>query len=142
MLPARNANLDGELCGVLPDGRTAFNLTQNASGTGQGSLVFFVFDLPSARDCVRGVISNLHGRRYAWQRIIKRERLQRNTRAPPEVGVQRSVFAIGERIIDAHCAAHVLGHQHAHPVGVDARRRTRSHRLDDQDQVVHRRLFG
>jgi hypothetical protein len=41
---------------------------------------FFAFDLPSARDCVRGVISNLHGRRYAWQRIIKRERLQRNTR--------------------------------------------------------------
>jgi DNA ligase D-like protein (predicted ligase) len=45
MLPARNAYLDGELCGVLPDGRTAFNLIQNASDTGQGSLVFFVFDL-------------------------------------------------------------------------------------------------
>jgi ATP-dependent DNA ligase len=28
-----------------PDGRTAFNLIQNASDTGQGSLVFFVFDL-------------------------------------------------------------------------------------------------
>src|SRR2546423_6753142 len=25
-LPAKNAYLDGELCGVLPDGRTAFNL--------------------------------------------------------------------------------------------------------------------
>src|SRR3979411_320993 len=25
-LPARTAYLDGELCGVLPDGRTAFNL--------------------------------------------------------------------------------------------------------------------
>ena len=25
-LPAQNAYLDGELCGVLPDGRTAFNL--------------------------------------------------------------------------------------------------------------------
>ena len=33
------AYLDGELCGVLPDGRTAFNLIQNASDTGQGSLV-------------------------------------------------------------------------------------------------------
>jgi ATP-dependent DNA ligase len=30
---------------VLPDGRTAFNLIQNASDTGQGSLVFFLFDL-------------------------------------------------------------------------------------------------
>src|SRR5689334_5899810 len=44
-LPARNAYLDGELCGVLPDGRTAFNLIQNATDTGQGSLVFFLFDL-------------------------------------------------------------------------------------------------
>jgi ATP-dependent DNA ligase len=35
-LPAKNAYLDGELCGVLPDGRTAFNLIQNASDTGQG----------------------------------------------------------------------------------------------------------
>jgi bifunctional non-homologous end joining protein LigD len=44
-LPAKNAYLDGELCGVLPDGRTAFNLIQNASDTGQGSLVYFLFDL-------------------------------------------------------------------------------------------------
>src|ERR1700730_6665673 len=35
-LPAKTAYLDGELCGVLPDGRTAFNLIQNASDTGQG----------------------------------------------------------------------------------------------------------
>jgi bifunctional non-homologous end joining protein LigD len=44
-LPAQNAYLDGELCGVLPDRRTAFNLIQNATDTGEGSLVFFVFDL-------------------------------------------------------------------------------------------------
>jgi bifunctional non-homologous end joining protein LigD len=44
-LPAQNAYLDGELCGVLPDGKTAFNLIQNATDTGEGSLVFFVFDL-------------------------------------------------------------------------------------------------
>jgi DNA ligase D-like protein (predicted ligase) len=45
-LPARNAYLDGELCGLLPDGRTAFNLIQNASDTGKsGSLVYFLFDL-------------------------------------------------------------------------------------------------
>jgi DNA ligase D-like protein (predicted ligase) len=44
-LPAQNAYLDGELCGVLPDGRTAFNLIQNATDTGQGALVFFLFDL-------------------------------------------------------------------------------------------------
>src|SRR5437868_13974383 len=39
-LPAQSAYLDGELCGVLPDGRTAFNLIQNASDTGEGSLIF------------------------------------------------------------------------------------------------------
>src|ERR1700730_7837013 len=44
-LPAQNAYLDGELCGVLPDGTTAFNLIQNASDTGEGALVFFLFDL-------------------------------------------------------------------------------------------------
>src|SRR3981189_2170200 len=36
-LPARNAYLDGELCGVLANGRTAFNLIQNANDTGEGS---------------------------------------------------------------------------------------------------------
>jgi DNA ligase D-like protein (predicted ligase) len=44
-LPAQNAYLDGELCGVLPNGRTAFNLIQTATDTGEGSLVFFLFDL-------------------------------------------------------------------------------------------------
>lgn len=44
-LPARQAYLDGELCGVRPDGTTAFSLIQNASDTGHGdALVFFLFD--------------------------------------------------------------------------------------------------
>jgi ATP-dependent DNA ligase len=43
-LPAQNAYLDGELCGLLPDGRTSFNLIQNATDTGQESLAFFLFD--------------------------------------------------------------------------------------------------
>jgi bifunctional non-homologous end joining protein LigD len=43
--PTKNAYLDGELCGVLPDGRTAFNLIQNAMEHGGASLVYFVFDL-------------------------------------------------------------------------------------------------
>jgi ATP-dependent DNA ligase len=45
-LPARQAYLDGELCGVRPDGMTAFSLIQNASDTGHGdALVFFLVDL-------------------------------------------------------------------------------------------------
>ncbi|HEX5473082.1 MAG TPA: DNA ligase D [Vicinamibacterales bacterium] len=40
------ALLDGELCAVLPDGRTSFQALQNAaSGTPHRSLVYFVFDL-------------------------------------------------------------------------------------------------
>jgi DNA ligase D-like protein (predicted ligase) len=44
-LPTKSAYLDGELCGVLPDGRTAFNLIQNALEHGDASLVYFVFAL-------------------------------------------------------------------------------------------------
>jgi DNA ligase D-like protein (predicted ligase) len=44
-LRAENAYLDGELCGVGPDGRTAFNLIQNSMEQGDASLVFFLFDL-------------------------------------------------------------------------------------------------
>jgi bifunctional non-homologous end joining protein LigD len=45
-LPPRQAYLDGELCGVRPDGTTSFSLIQNASETGNAdALVFFLFDL-------------------------------------------------------------------------------------------------
>ena len=45
-LPAKEGYLDGELCGVRPDGTTSFSLIQNASDTGNGgALVFFLFDL-------------------------------------------------------------------------------------------------
>src|SRR5215813_6830236 len=44
-LSAQDAYLDGELCGVLPDGRTTFNLIQNAAAADQRSLVFLLFDL-------------------------------------------------------------------------------------------------
>ena len=45
-LGARQAYLDGELCGVRPDGTTSFSLIQTASDTGNSNaLVFFLFDL-------------------------------------------------------------------------------------------------
>jgi ATP-dependent DNA ligase len=45
-LPARQAYLDGELCGVRPDGKTSFSLIQAASDSGDAdALVFFLFDL-------------------------------------------------------------------------------------------------
>jgi DNA ligase D-like protein (predicted ligase) len=45
-LGARQAYLDGELCGVLPDGITSFSMIQAASDAGNAAgLVFFLFDL-------------------------------------------------------------------------------------------------
>jgi bifunctional non-homologous end joining protein LigD len=45
-LGARQAYLDGEMCGVGPDGVTSFAMIQNASDTGNtAALVFFLFDL-------------------------------------------------------------------------------------------------
>jgi bifunctional non-homologous end joining protein LigD len=43
---ARREYLDGELCGVRPDGATSFSAIQDASDAGKsGELVFFLFDL-------------------------------------------------------------------------------------------------
>jgi ATP-dependent DNA ligase len=45
-LRARQAYLDGELCGVFPDGITSFGMIQAASDAGDAAgLVFFIFDL-------------------------------------------------------------------------------------------------
>jgi DNA ligase D-like protein (predicted ligase) len=45
-LGARQAYLDGELCGVSPDGVTSFSMIQLASDSGNAAaLVFFLFDL-------------------------------------------------------------------------------------------------
>src|SRR3954447_25195473 len=45
-VPASQAYLDGELCGVRPDGTTSFDMIQAASVPGNAAaLVFFLFDL-------------------------------------------------------------------------------------------------
>jgi ATP-dependent DNA ligase len=45
-LGARQAYLDGELCGVRPDGVISFSMIQTASDSGNAAaLVFFLFDL-------------------------------------------------------------------------------------------------
>src|SRR5256714_13743935 len=45
-LGARQAYLDGELCGVFPDGITSFHMIQAASDAGNpAGQVFFIFDL-------------------------------------------------------------------------------------------------
>jgi DNA ligase D-like protein (predicted ligase) len=44
-LPLKTAYIDGELCGVRPDGVTAFELIQQATDAGAGALIYFAFDL-------------------------------------------------------------------------------------------------
>jgi bifunctional non-homologous end joining protein LigD len=45
-LPVESAYLDGQLCGVRPDGTTSFGMIQAASESGNAdALVFFLFDL-------------------------------------------------------------------------------------------------
>jgi bifunctional non-homologous end joining protein LigD len=45
-LGARQAYLDGELCGVFPDGMASFSMIQAASDAGNtAGLVYFIFDL-------------------------------------------------------------------------------------------------
>jgi len=46
VLATKQAYLDGELCGLRPDGKTSFSMIQAASDSGKAdALVFFVFDL-------------------------------------------------------------------------------------------------
>jgi ATP-dependent DNA ligase len=46
ILPAKQAYLDGELCGITRDGKTSFSMIQTASDTGNAdALIFFIFDL-------------------------------------------------------------------------------------------------
>lgn len=45
-LGARQAYLDGELCGLRPDGITSFSMIQTASDSSNAAgLVYFLFDL-------------------------------------------------------------------------------------------------
>src|SRR5580704_10604465 len=44
-LKVKTAYIDGELCGVRPDGVTSFELMQQASDRGGAGLTFFAFDL-------------------------------------------------------------------------------------------------
>jgi bifunctional non-homologous end joining protein LigD len=44
-LPAKRIVLDGEVCVVMPDGRTSFQALQNSFGRRDANIVYFVFDL-------------------------------------------------------------------------------------------------
>ena len=64
-LPAKDALLDGEVAVVLPDGRTSFQMLQNAfRGDGaRGTVIYFVFDL-----------LRLNGERFTSLPLVERKK--------------------------------------------------------------------
>jgi bifunctional non-homologous end joining protein LigD len=100
-LDARQAYLDGELCGVGPDGITAFNIVQLASDSGNAAaLVFFLFDL-----------LYLDGEDLRERPLIERkERLSALlASAAPGLHYSDHVMGQGPAFYEKACAVHVEG---------------------------------
>jgi bifunctional non-homologous end joining protein LigD len=74
-LKVQSALLDGEVCIVLPDGRTSFQALQNAGSGTEGTLVYFVFDLLYL-DGESLLAEPLDARKSALQRLVRGERIQ------------------------------------------------------------------
>jgi bifunctional non-homologous end joining protein LigD len=84
-LPVQSVYLDGELCGVRPDGVTSFELMQEASDAGLGGLVYYAFDL-----------LELDGENIAIRPLLERkERLAALLKRPP-IGVVYSEHEGGD----------------------------------------------
>jgi bifunctional non-homologous end joining protein LigD len=84
-LGARQAYLDGELCGISPDGITSFSMIQLASQAGNAAgLVFFLFDL-----------LHLDGEDLAARPLIERKARLTELLAPPRAPLQYSDHQIG-----------------------------------------------
>jgi DNA ligase D-like protein (predicted ligase) len=100
-LDARQAYLDGELCGVGPDGITAFNIVQLASDSGNAAaLVFFLFDL-----------LYIEGEDLRERPLIEREERLRTllAKAAPCLHYSDHVIGQGPAFYDKACAMHVEG---------------------------------
>jgi ATP-dependent DNA ligase len=100
-LDARQAYLDGELCGVGPDGITMFNIVQLASDSGNAAaLVLFLFDL-----------LHLDGEDLRSRSLIKRkERLSALlANAGPSLHYSDHVIGQGPAFYEKACAMQVEG---------------------------------
>src|SRR3954465_3408217 len=74
-LKVTSALLDGEVCVVLPDGRTSFQALQNLDQESRRPLVFFVFDLLFL-DGESLVGETLEARKRALRRVLRGRRLK------------------------------------------------------------------
>ena len=73
-LKVKSALLDGEVCVVLPDGRTSFQALQNLAGAERGRLVYFVFDLLYLDG--RSLVGEpLEARKAALKKIVRGDRI-------------------------------------------------------------------
>jgi DNA ligase D-like protein (predicted ligase) len=100
-LGARQAYLDGELCGVGPDGTTSFNIVQLASDSSNAAaLVFFLFDL-----------LYLDGEDLRPRPLIERKERLRTllTNAAPCLHYSDHVIGQGPAFYDKAGALHVEG---------------------------------
>jgi DNA ligase D-like protein (predicted ligase) len=98
---ARQAYLDGELCGVGPDGITSFNIVQLASDSGNAAaLVFFLFDL-----------LYLDGEDLRPPPLIERKQRLSNllAHAAPCLHCSDHVIGQGPAFYEKACAMHVEG---------------------------------
>jgi DNA ligase D-like protein (predicted ligase) len=84
-LTVKSAYLDGELCGVRPDGVTAFERIQQASDNGGAGLTYFVFDL-----------LELNGEDISSLRLIERKACLAKLLAKPPVGVMFNDHEAGD----------------------------------------------
>jgi ATP-dependent DNA ligase len=100
-LDVRQAYLDGELCGVGPDGITSFSIVQLASDSGNAAaLVFFLFDL-----------LYLEGEDLRERPLIGRKNRLSTLLANAGPCLHRSDHVIGQgpAFHDKACAMHVEG---------------------------------
>jgi DNA ligase D-like protein (predicted ligase) len=93
-LPVTSAYIDGELCGVGPDGVTSFALMQTASDTGAGALVYFAFDL-LALDGAQIARLPLLGRKAMLAKLLKKP--------PPGIAYSEHSDNPGEAVREAAC---------------------------------------
>lgn len=100
-LDARQAHLDGELCGLGPDGITSFSRIQAASDAGNAAgLVFFLFDL-----------LHLDGDDLSARPLIERKQ-RLSALLPPDGSPLRysdHVIGQGPAFYEKACAMHVEG---------------------------------
>ena len=139
-LGARQAYLDGELCGVFPDGITSFSMIQAASDAGNAAgLVYFIFDLLHRRrrgcrrlaaDRAQGAAGRIAvGRRaaFALQRLSPR-RGRGLPRAGLQAGARGHRLETRRRALRARQSRHLAQGQMPLPRGICRGRLDRSGR--------------